>query len=1147
MKGENNSFHWIRWTVFLGLLMFGVSIQADPKLSITSASLNKKSGVLVVKGRFSTGKGESLPQDNQLQLLHGDGGVLNDQSGAAVFTLTPNNKNNKQGFSFVVPKEQLGVKPCSISVSGGGVSTSKKVIGAPKDCGLAPVCKIMTPSLQNGLDSVSYEAGKPVSFNGSARLKDKEAAPFTYEWDFSGGAIGQPLTLGNGRSYRDGHPKTADATVTFIRDNSYYRARFAATDAKGRRCEASLMVKIGQPPAAPDSVSAMAAASAKSAPVRGSELSGKTDDVVVLPFEQWSMTHDGDMKSIGNGQMNFNPLVTSMNAYAFKKALKPLSLGIDDLELRYSAASNPQDPVGPRSINTTSRNYPLTTSNDLLSAEIQKTDIWNTFGSEKDSDRTAGGSYRVAGTASYAILDNLKDASGNPVTYQVDTAAYRKTPWIMERYFTFSIPDTANPGKTLSVRGVAPDLDEGAVRAYMKDGVRTMVDDPNNTDHGRYMPGKNKPYEVNEPQDFSGFNSPAWNPYTSTFVASDDNWWKANQIPITGIDDQGRVNPFNLLRVEAVDKGGSTLAKTDGVLSSGRDFHCRECHAKGGIAAPENPPHTKAACRGSAFGLVSDARRVANKRAPYPACEEKPRLFSVADIGGIPGNPFDEEYVASMNAESLHEFYDGFYMVTNMLHGTINSTTGKVNGDRPMNCWGCHFSAYQADSFGRKWSDGGRNNVDDAAYYADFSVTMHRFHGELMWNDKKDGIKRKENGMYARYDWRSGDKKRTANANLNPETLFPIFDQSGNQLPMEENCLKCHGGKREQHYRDRMFTAGVTCYDCHGDMLAMGGAFTKTDGKPGIKDPISAEDTNGQKHDLFRTPWYDEPDCGACHTGKGSEAVLKTAFDPLQPAQMSFKPDLNDPDAARFAVIPRVKKTIVMSATKPYNIEKQTFESFDEELKIDAAVFREGKDSHGNVACAACHGAAHAIWPNRDPKANDNLTALQLQGHTGTILECNVCHTADSFKNKDDLDGSLTYSGDPKPGILGGPHNTHPVNDPYWWKNSEGGNGGWHNEYAKMSGKNGEDQCAACHGADHKGTRLSKTPVERVFINAKAKGVKKKVVVPAGTQISCDLCHSLEKSFPETSQQTAAKANRTLSSNLNDNSGKSGVETSKRM
>jgi mono/diheme cytochrome c family protein len=305
-------------------------------------------------------------------------------------------------------------------------------------------------------------------------------------------------------------------------------------------------------------------------------------------------------------------------------------------------------------------------------------------------------------------------------------------------------------------------------------------------------------------------------------------------------------------------------------------------------------------------------------------------------------------------------------------------------------------------------------------------------------------------------------------------------------------------------------------------MLAMGGAFTKTDGRPGVKDPSSATDTTGEKHDLFRTPWYDEPDCGSCHTGKGQSAVLKTAFDPLQPAQMSFKPDLTDPDQSRFAVTPRVQKTMTIRATKPYNLVTQAFESFDEELKIDAPVFRAGKDTHGNVACAACHGAAHAIWPNRDPKANDNVTALQLQGHTGTLLECNVCHDKDSFKNETDLDGSALYSGDPKAGILGGPHNTHPVNDPFWYqKAGDGGNGGWHNNYASKSGRNGEDQCAACHGADHKGTRLSKTPVDRVFkvmVKNKAKTVK----VAAGAQIGCNLCHDIGMSFPQLTPKSVA-------------------------
>ena len=48
---------------------------------------------------------------------------------------------------------------------------------------------------------------------------------------------------------------------------------------------------------------------------------------------------------------------------------------------------------------------------------------------------------------------------------------------------------------------------------------------------------------------------------------------------------------------------------------------------------------------------------------------------------------------------------------------------------------------------------------------------------------------------------------------------------------------------------------------------------------------------------------------------------------------------------------------------------------------------------HGGVMCEGCHGATHAEWPNGNPTSNDNVTADQLQGHTGAIIECDTCHT----------------------------------------------------------------------------------------------------------------------------------------------------------
>ena len=45
---------------------------------------------------------------------------------------------------------------------------------------------------------------------------------------------------------------------------------------------------------------------------------------------------------------------------------------------------------------------------------------------------------------------------------------------------------------------------------------------------------------------------------------------------------------------------------------------------------------------------------------------------------------------------------------------------------------------------------------------------------------------------------------------------------------------------------------------------------------------------------------------------------------------------------------------------------------------------------HGGVMCAGCHNSPHAIWPSRESRDNENAVALQ--GHSGILRECNVCH-----------------------------------------------------------------------------------------------------------------------------------------------------------
>jgi hypothetical protein len=56
---------------------------------------------------------------------------------------------------------------------------------------------------------------------------------------------------------------------------------------------------------------------------------------------------------------------------------------------------------------------------------------------------------------------------------------------------------------------------------------------------------------------------------------------------------------------------------------------------------------------------------------------------------------------------------------------------------------------------------------------------------------------------------------------------------------------------------------------------------------------------------------------------------------------------------------------------------------------LDQPLYRESR-GHGGIYCTGCHDSPHAIAPSREP--NDAIKFLELQGHTGTLRDCTVCH-----------------------------------------------------------------------------------------------------------------------------------------------------------
>jgi hypothetical protein len=134
------------------------------------------------------------------------------------------------------------------------------------------------------------------------------------------------------------------------------------------------------------------------------------------------------------------------------------------------------------------------------------------------------------------------------------------------------------------------------------------------------------------------------------------------------------------------------------------------------------------------------------------------------------------------------------------------------------------------------------------------------------------------------------------------------------------------------------------------------------------------------------------------------------------------------------------------------------------------SLFRFSK-GHGGMQCESCHGATHAEYPSSH--ANDNLQSIALQGYAGTVRECSVCHSTTPMT------------------ATGGPHGMHTIGST------------WVSKHGDMVGSGGTTNCAACHGADYRGSPLAQVKVARTFsIEGRTQSFA------AGQNIGCYDCHN---------------------------------------
>ena len=272
------------------------------------------------------------------------------------------------------------------------------------------------------------------------------------------------------------------------------------------------------------------------------------------------------------------------------------------------------------------------------------------------------------------------------------------------------------------------------------------------------------------------------------------------------------------------------------------------------------------------------------------------------------------------------------------------------------------------------------------------------------------------------------------------ENGAPVFPPTG---PVEDTCYQCHPGAITQCQRGAMKTAGMNCNDCHGDMLAVGGVFPLQQGGS----------VDGSNDGGARRPWMDLPRCQSCHTGDAINYL--TGPNLVADPNWQFR-------------LRQAYQTGDNSASSSLASNKRFAENTN-------TLYRFSK-GHGGIMCEGCHGSTHAVWPNADTGANDNVAAEQLQGFTGTIIECTTCHSS----------GSL-------PRTTNGPHGLHNVNDARWY--DEG-----HEGYYQSN----KSSCKTCHGQNLTGTPLAKIPVARTF-----RVEDRTVTYAKGDFVRCDRCHRM--------------------------------------
>ncbi len=416
------------------------------------------------------------------------------------------------------------------------------------------------------------------------------------------------------------------------------------------------------------------------------------------------------------------PPFNVVHAQVVKKGVNGQEPSLQDdstLELVYSAVSNPQDPA----------------LSKLPSIDVFKSNFWE----------DPNGDGRTLGYDAYAPLYFGLLKPGDVTQHDLG----------------IPVPDS------ILLRGCLQDYlagNEGIDGPRSKCGLGQQA-----------LPGKDDPYAINQPQPFGRFDREI-NFFNELLggvglggIITETNWWAADGVPMSPVDDAGRRNAYPLMRVQAIEKSsGQVVATTDVVLPVASEADCQNCHA----------PVLDCADTAAQTGLDIQCNGSAIERTSFDVM-----TLSGDSQGNMPPGDTPLETLSNVAKINILRVHDA-------KHGT------DLDQRRPIQCSTCHYSpALDLAQLGPvdspQTEQRGHNTM---------SRVMHAFHGEL-----KD-----DQG--------------------NP--LFPDMPAPGNRDSQQvadllnQTCYQCHPGKRTQCLRGAMAKGGVVCQDCHGDMRHVGNDFS---------------------------------------------------------------------------------------------------------------------------------------------------------------------------------------------------------------------------------------------------------------------------------------------------------------------------------